>query len=470
MVTIPLKGKIFLALLIPLALALIILSTTGTNLINMGVSELARDQEASMAIQISQRMSDALDRYPGYLLSALGGSEPGNITAVQVGIDAMNQSGMDLIFDQGVAYYSLSGEILAHTAGDAGWQIPPGQMQSLVAARRPVYSPLNMNSSIPYISLFVPVIQGNNGVTAIAEGRISPEYSLFGSRLIEILEIRENAAGYALLLDTNGNILYQRFQGDLYEEIGADLASQFRNESFRGTSTAVIMNNLTGREQYAGYNPVEGTPFGIIAHEDRGVILKGMDQYLALIYLLFIGTFVFSILLILLLINYILSPFHSLLEGVKAVRKGELQPFPFPRYHDEFEVLTNEFNRMISALNASFADLETAKLRYQSILNQAYDGFLIIHAKTLTIEESNRMAGIITGNSPEEMAGMSLLSLIAEKDRERFRDHILSLTNKGMRGEFEGFLIRKNNEERIVEITTTLIILDGTEYFQTNYS
>jgi hypothetical protein len=101
---IPLKIKIFLALLIPLIITLIILSTVGTNLINTGVTDVARDQEASLANQISYRLSDALDHYPYYLRSVIPdvGRDNTDIAQIQQYIDLMNQSGMDLIFDQGV--------------------------------------------------------------------------------------------------------------------------------------------------------------------------------------------------------------------------------------------------------------------------------------------------------------------------------------------------------------------------------
>lgn len=468
-IKITLKAKIFLALLIPLIITLIILSTAGTTLINTGVSDVARDHQKSLSYLISYRLSDALEHYPGFLRSVFSDTrEYGDSAQLLQNINQMNRTGMDLIFDQGVGVYSVSGNLLAHTpVSDSRWEnLPPDQISTLITGRRAQFSSLNTKAKIPYISIYAPVIRENNGVTAILEGRISPEYSLFGSRLIDILEIESGSAGYALLIDSEGNILYQRFQGDIYEEIGPELTAAFRGTDIRDTPSAVLLNNLTGGEQYAGYHTVAGAEWGVIAHEDRKVILNDLDQYLTLTYLLIFVVFLISVLLILLLINFLLNPLHVILDGVKQVREGRLEPYPFPRYHDEFGVLTTEFNRMISALKRSFVELDTSRRRYQSILNQAYDGFMIINAQTLMIEESNRMAHTITGYSRNELKDMSILSLIREQDISAFRGLIETLTIEGMNGEFEGELIRSDHKKIITEINITRIRIEGVDYLQ----
>ncbi|PKL60355.1 MAG: hypothetical protein CVV33_03090 [Methanomicrobiales archaeon HGW-Methanomicrobiales-4] len=467
---ISLKAKIFLALLIPLIITLIILSTAGTTLINTGVSDVARDHQKSLSYLISNRLSDALVHYPGYLISVFSDTREFSDSAqLQQNIYQMNRTGMDLIFDQGVGVYSVSGNLLAHTpVPDGRWEnLPPDQVRTLIKERKAQFSSLNTNIKIPSISVYAPVIRENNGVIAILEGRISPEYSLFGSRLIDVLEIQSGSAGYALLLDSKGNILYQRFQGDIYEEIGPELISVFKRTDILDTPSAVFLNNLTGREQYAGDHNVAGTDWWVVAHEDRKVILNDLDQYLALTYLLIIGVFIISVLLIFLLINHLLFPLHALLNGVKQVREGKLEPYPFPRYRDEFGILTTEFNRMISALMLSFAELDTSRRRYQSILNQAYDGFMIINAQTLMIEESNRMAHTITGYSRSELKDMSILSLIMARDIPVFRSLIETLKKEGMNGEFEGKIVCSDQKKIITEINIIRIRIDKADYFQT---
>lgn len=461
--------KIILALLIPLILSLIILSTIGTNLINTGISDVAQDHQKSLAFQISMRLSDALDHYPGYLLSLFSDMRTWtDSNHIDQNINQINRTGMDLIFDQGIGVYTDSGKLIAHSSWqNTKWEnLSPLLVKSLIATRTAQYTSLNKSIKLPYLSVFVPVITEERGVIAIFEGRISPEYSLFGSRLIDILEIESGSAGYALLIDGEGNILYQRFQGDIYEEIGSKLTSAFQDDVIRDTSSTVIRNDITGKDQFAGYHIVPGTNWAVIAHEDRKAILNDMDQYLYLTYLLIGGVFIVSIFLIVLLINQFLNPLRTLLNGVRQVREGILEPYPFPPYHDEFEVLTTEFNRMISVLKTSFVDLDSSRKRYQTILNQASDGFILLDEKTLSIEESNRMSHTITGYSANELKNRQFVTLFDEKDAKKFKNIINSLTSEGINGEVEARLRRPDNKQIFTEIKITRIIIDTISYFQ----
>ena len=467
---IPIRIKIILSLLIPLIIALLILTITGSDLINTGAQEIARDQEASLAYMISERLSDNLNRYPGLLKDAIpdARADHADIDRIRQELNTMRDSDLDLIFDQGTGVYSRDGTLLAYAGyhPDGKWEdLPREQVREIMSGRRAVYTPLRTTASPPYFSLYVPIFN-ESGPVSVIEGRISPEYSLFGSMLVNILEIEKGTAGYAILMDKEGHILYQRFQGDLYEETGTNLAEIFTHGSLSQNSSAVLITNLTGREHYAGYHPVSETGWVVIAHEDRQVILRNLDQYLNLTWLMIIGAVVITILLIILLINRILSPIPVLISRVKQVREGSLEPFPFPPYMDEIGTLATEFNQMVASLRASFLKLETSKKRYQSIINQAYDGVIIMDAETFSIQESNNMASTITGYPPDQLPGMPFSALLLPPEATGFGDIIRDISGEGMKKEYEGEIVRNDGTRRYAEINLTRINIEGHDYIQ----
>ena len=442
-----LRIKIILSIILPLIVALCILTFAGFSVIDAGVEGMVAEQQTSIAEMISYRMDDNLKEY-SFLIHSLihHPSEPvDSLTPDQI-LGRIEIENIDLVFDQGIALYDGSGELIRHKPESSVFesQISPGILSSLSVARTWYYSPLNTDSMRPYISLYIPLISDEKGLLYVFEGRASPEYSLFGADLVPILELREGTTGYAVLIDQSGNILYQRFVGELYDGIDGKLVEQHISADRRESSSFVFQNKITGKKEYAGYSPVADTGWGIIAREDRDVLFRVLNSYYLLAILLIIATGVVICGLVIWVTNSNLTPLSQLVSRIREIEQGNLELVPVIETDDELGTLTSHFNQMVSSLKASFDSLDTARRRYLQILDQSYDGVVIVRKAGFAVVESNRMAREITGYSEKEMRDRDFSSLIHESDRDQFIQAAGDLSSDGSRTEMKGVLIRKD--------------------------
>lgn len=463
MIRLSLRMKIILSIVLPLIIALCILAIAGFSVIDAGVEEMVAEQQISIAGMISDRMDDKLKKYPLLIHSLVHHhSEPiGSLTPDQV-LSRLAIDNLDLVFDQGIALYDGSGELISHIPESSVFesQISPEIPSTLIASRTWFYSPLTENASRPYISLYIPLISDDNGLLYILEARASPEYSFFGAGFVPILELREGTTGYAVLIDQSGNVLYQRFVGELYDGIDGRIVEQYLSGE-RGIPTSFVFENtVTEKKEYAGYSPVADTGWGIIAREDRDVLFHALNSYYLLAILLIVSTGVVICSLVIWVTNKNLTPLSHLISRIKEIEQGNLEPVQFTGNDDELGIVASHINHMVASLKTSFDSLDTARRRYWQILDQSYNGVVIIRKAGFAVVESNRMAREITGYSEEEMRERDFSSLIHESDRDRFIQAAGELSSDGSRTELKGVLIRKDGELIHADIALIQIRID----------
>jgi PAS domain S-box-containing protein len=109
--------------------------------------------------------------------------------------------------------------------------------------------------------------------------------------------------------------------------------------------------------------------------------------------------------------------------------------------------------------------LELAHRKYQALIEQASDAFLLIRMDEIgTIVEANPAATNLTGYSPEELLGMSALKLAPKEELEKFRDALQELRQKGHVRRPSIGVRRKDGMMVIVDLSATLLVLDSDTY------
>jgi len=457
-----LRTKILLSILIPFFIALLILTISGFSVIDTGVKKIVSDQQVSIAELIASRMNDNLEKYARLLHSFFPPPHKKiNELILNQTIKEFEESNLNLIFDQGILLYDENGSIIIQSHGTPVVEsLSPSIIYSLKTSRNYYYSSLNIKNEIQYISLFVPIFSDSDGLLYIIEGKFSPEYSIFGSMLVDVLEVRKGTTGYAILIDQSGNIIYKRFIGDLYDEGDISLIKQFSNSDQNSPSSIIFYNNISEKEEYAGYSPIPGTSWGVIAREDRDVLYRDLNYHYFLTILLIFTTICFTLFLIYLLIHSFLKPLSLLISRIRDIEKGNFDLIPVPESEDEVGVLAHRFNQMVHSLKESFEKLETAKRRYWLILDQSYDGFILIRPQSYEILETNRMAREITGYSDIEMSQLNFTSLLFEPEKSPFFDAVSEISSEGMKTELMAQLLKKDNTIITVDITLIKIRID----------
>lgn len=111
---------------------------------------------------------------------------------------------------------------------------------------------------------------------------------------------------------------------------------------------------------------------------------------------------------------------------------------------------------------ATLTALDLAHQKYYALFEQASDSFLLIRMDEVgTIVEANPAASQLTGYSLEELHGMSALALAPTEELEKYRDALFELRRTGQVRRMGIGLKRKDGMMVIVDLSATLLMLDG---------
>ena len=241
----------------------------------------------------------------------------------------------------------------------------------------------------PYVTLAIPLW----GVAQSVAGVVSAEADL--SFLWEAIgKIQFGAAGYAYLVDGQGNLIAHKDPGKVLKRLDlqpVDGVNKFlRNPTLADKTPAQEGRGLTGNRVLATYAPVPELGWAVIIEEP-------VDAALAHVYILrrsaiaFLVTgLVIGAFIIAWVSQKITRPIQMLREDVATIGAGSLDHRTAVKTGDEIEELATEFNKMTAALQNSYATLEdkveqrtkeiSALYRVTSAVNESLDLKYILNA------------------------------------------------------------------------------------------
>jgi signal transduction histidine kinase len=209
----------------------------------------------------------------------------------------------------------------------------------------------------PYITLAIPLW----GAAQSVAGVVSAETDL--SFLWEVIgKIRFGTAGYAYLIDEQGNLIAHKDAALVTKRMKlgqVDGVQKFlRNPTRADHSPALQGTGLNGDTVLATYAPVPEMGWSVVLEEPIDAALASVQiAKRSALALLLAGLFVGATLIVW-LSQKITKPIEELRQNVATIGAGNLEHRADIRTGDEIEELATEFNKMASALQQSHATLE----------------------------------------------------------------------------------------------------------------
>jgi diguanylate cyclase (GGDEF)-like protein/PAS domain S-box-containing protein len=117
-----------------------------------------------------------------------------------------------------------------------------------------------------------------------------------------------------------------------------------------------------------------------------------------------------------------------LTSGIEAVEKGNLATRVPIESNDEVGELARQFNLMAEHLQTNVIQLEDMTRRFRDMADNTSDWWWEVDTNGYYTYASNRIQHLL-GYSPEQAAGLSAYSLMAEDDAKRFRSLLREITN-----------------------------------------
>jgi len=238
------------------------------------------------------------------------------------------------------------------------------------------------------------------GMFRLGEGALSVFYS-------DIVKLRIGESGATYLVDGSGRVIYH----SNLDRVGDDFSRQtVVRQALAGEVGAVRTHDLEGREIVAGFAPVPGTSWGLVAEENWSSLTstsRGYRQFLLL--LLALGVLL-PALVMAVGVQRITQPILELIDAAQEVAAGHFGRRISASTGDEVEELAEQFNfmsaqlhTMVGALEQRVVDLERTKGalkasrdQLEAILGGVADG-ITAHRPTGEMVYANDEAARVVG-------------------------------------------------------------------------
>ena len=315
--------------------------------------ELARLSAANLAAEINQFALDLTDLTRQ---SDIAGNQPAQQQ------EALVASANKLsIFDAGTIVLDPHGTFVAAWPARPGnigqdWSSRPYFAQ-LLRSSRAVYSDIAEDGAddARVVTVAVPITGPNGEFNGVLAGMFRVGATSVSALYGDIAKLRVGVSGDVYVVDGNGRVI-QHPDAAL---AGVDLSSQrVVQDVVSGQTGAQRTRDLNGKDVVAGYAPVPGTNWGLIAVEDWSTLIRPFQGYRTfLLVLLILGLLVPS-LVVWFGVRRVTRPVQVLTGAARQVAAGDFEHKVNITTHDELQELAEQFNTMSGQLRDSYTELD----------------------------------------------------------------------------------------------------------------
>ena len=265
------------------------------------------------------------------------------------------------IFDAGTVILDSHGTFVA------GWPARPGNVgqdwssrpyfAQLLRSSRHVYSDIARDgiAQAPVVTVAVPITgpKGeSNGVLAGMFGvGVTSASALYG----DIAKLRVGVSGDVYVVDGNGVVIQHPNPALVCTDLTSEKVVQ---DVVSGQTGAVRTRDLNNKDAVAGYAPVPGTNWGLIAVEDWSTLIRPFQSYRVLLLVLLILGLLVPSLVVWLGVRRVTQPVQALTGAARKVAAGDFEQSVSITTHDELQELAEQFNTMSARLRDSYAELD----------------------------------------------------------------------------------------------------------------
>jgi len=308
----------------------------------------------------------------------------------------------------------------------------------------------------PLVSGFSTPVQGDDGQPiALLRGVIlvSEENAL----LRFIRDAKVGMGGFLFLLSSNGQVLAHPdkalFGHRLEVLCPPDQASA--RAALRGESGITTLSDK-GYPWMVAYRPIPTTGWAVFVKQPMEDILAAARREARLNSLILVASFFLGLLVAVFVVKTSLRPLSAL---VRQIRDGRVDTTDKVYPKDEIGQLARQYDELYASLFASREQLKQSETKFRTLFNNASDG-LVIHDLKGRILEANPLACEQRGYTREELLRMTVADLDAQEHRDRIKDRIQGIQEKGHLL-FETAHVTKDGKTIPVEVSARYIEFEG---------
>ncbi len=207
-----------------------------------------------------------------------------------------------------------------------------------------------------FLTLSVPIKIAPKQVVGVLVAKVNLKFlwNAFG-------EIRFGRAGYAYLIDRNGNLIAHRDASMVLKKTNLKTLPKLRNflqSASADGNPAEEGAGIDGSRVLSSYAPVAGLAWAVVVEEPVQAALADLTRLYRYGGLLLIAGSLLGAWAIVWVSGKISQPIQALRQGVAIIGGGNLQHRVNIRSRDEIGQLADEFNKMADTLESSHATLE----------------------------------------------------------------------------------------------------------------
>jgi nitrate/nitrite-specific signal transduction histidine kinase len=229
--------------------------------------------------------------------------------------------------------------------------------RDLLRSNRPVFSDISDAGagSSRVVVVAVPVTGEQGEFVGVLAGMFQVGATSVSSLYGDIVKLRIGETGNVFLVDGGGLLIYHQ---DI-ARAGTSLAGDpIVEKALGGQVGAVRTRDLNGLEVVAGFAPVPGTSWGLITNESWAAVTSSGQGYRRFLLLLLALGAVVPAVVVWFGVKRITRPIAELTGAAKEVAEGNFCSVVASQKGEEIEELAEQFNRMSSRLQDSYALLE----------------------------------------------------------------------------------------------------------------
>ena len=319
----------------------------------------------------------------------------------------------------------------------------------------------NRNVWTEYIDINTGEVTLSNSQPVYAEngsfiGVVSLDVPLPGIKN-DILDIKFENEGYAILVDRNGYIMVHpnytagnRSWKESFPEkniLNISGLSSLYGKIRNGSSGISVIKMSGGMKKpsyyYAAYAPLPQINGSLIFLLPQEIVYEPIKKMQDMLWLTAISISFIIVAIAIFFSHSITEPVEKLKRATTEVAKGNLGYKVEVKSKDEIGELAKNFNYMVERLKKLTASLEESEKKYRGIFQNSIDAVYISNEKGKLLD-INKAGEELFGYSRKELLSMNVENLYANKeDRERFKQEI---KKKGYVKNFEVKLKRKDGK------------------------
>ena len=264
------------------------------------------------------------------------------------------------IFD-GIIVFDAKGSIFA-AEPDLYATSPPGWLKSLALPQahqvdKPIFSNVvvDQETGEKIVVVIMPMAGQPDGSSGGVAGvfRLGTTEASGLSQSLENLRRAESNCIY--LVDGNGRVIYHSNA----QYIGKDFSQQGAIQLvLDGWAGAHRTRDLEGQDIVASFAPVPGTSWSLVTEESWATLTQSSRRYSQFLFILLGLGIVAPTVIVTIGVRRITQPIAQLIQAAQEIAGGHFGRRITARTGDELEELGEQFNRMASRLQESYAYLE----------------------------------------------------------------------------------------------------------------